>query len=463
MGGRAVHFAALAYALLLPAGALLLASSIYGYPLATVGVAFLFFASLAHLSLAFGQDETPLPSGYLVVPAIFTAVVLIAVPPPLSDDVYRYLFDGTCVVEGFSPFSHAPDSSKVSDLVAALPGRINHAELPTIYPPFAQLLFGGVALMGASVLIWKLFLLSCVVAGAFIARRVRTRLGAVDTGSWLFAHPLALVTAAGNANVDAVGVLLMAGVCWALHERRDWLVGVLLGLAAGLKLFPLGLFTARLGRSGIRGAAKALIVGAIILAAFYAPVFSSGPKALGSLGRYAEAWEFNSSIHALLTAAIDNGLRSFGVADSVAVGTNAVPTYYDGVASFGDWRSRRELASTVAKLVGVGFTGLVVLMCWRRRWEFEKSAAWILSALFLTAAVVHPWYLLWVLVPAALSGHRFSLAWCASVTAAFWAPAILLNGGEWADPSWVRWLEYGFVAGFAAIPCASLTRRPSRA
>jgi hypothetical protein len=460
VSSRAVKLATLAYALLLPLSTVLLAASLRGYGFARAAVGCMFLASIAHLALAFSPPAVRIRSTLIVGPALVAALVLLAIPPPLSDDVYRYLFDGVCVSNGFSPFAHAPSSAKVADLVAALPGRINHPDLPTIYPPFAQFLFGIIARAGLGIMAWKILLLGCLAGGAVLTRARKARIGSVDTGAWVFSHPLALFTAAGNGNVDVVGVLLIAGVCWAIHHRREWVVGGLIGLAAGVKLFPLGLFTARLGRDGIPRALTTLLVGGLVLGILYSPVAASGLKAFGSLGRYAESWDFNASGHSVLTSTLDSALSATGVTDSVRVGTNAEATYYNGTPTFDDWRSRRELASGMAKLLGVAVTGLIVLVCWRRRMSFEASTSWILSSLFLTAAVVHPWYLLWVLIPATMSGHRFGLAWCAAVTAAFWAPAVMLDGGIWTDPVWVRCLEYGFAAVFAVIPWASLTLRP---
>lgn len=460
MSRRQVRVAAIAYGLLFPAGALLLAAAVHGRGSATGAVFCIFVAALAHLSIAFAPQEHRLARWQLMVPAVFGAIILFAIPPALSDDVYRYLLDGTAVSHGFSPFSHAPSSAKVADLVAALPGRINHPELPTIYPPFAQLLFGAVATMGVGLAGWKVMLIGALAAGAVLTGKLRPQIGSITTPVWIFSHPLALLTAAGNGNVDVVGVLLVAAACVAARHRREWVVGFLIGLAAGVKLFPLGLFTARLGQGGIRRASGTLAVGLLALALLYAPVASSGPKAFGSLGRYAEAWEFNASAHSALTSVLDVTMGAVGVPGSVRVGTTDEPTYYEGEPTFDEWRSRRELASAGSKLVGLGFTGMVVLLCWRRRLTFEESTSWILSTLFLTAAVVHPWYLLWLLAPAVAVGHRFGLAWCAAATAAFWAPAVLLDGGDWQDPVWVRCVEYGFAGGFAAIACARLTRRP---
>ena len=78
----------------------------------------------------------------LLFGALFRLTVLV-IPPSLSDDIYRYVWDGAIQNVGTNPYSYAPD-----DVPADTAGRmgvdkekINHPHLHTIYPPVAQLFF----------------------------------------------------------------------------------------------------------------------------------------------------------------------------------------------------------------------------------------------------------------------------------------------------------------------------------
>ena len=72
--------------------------------------------------------------------------------PILEDDLYRYLWDGAVLVEGFNPYRYPPEQilngggqripEKLVQLAIHSEGiaaRINHPGLTTIYPPVAQL------------------------------------------------------------------------------------------------------------------------------------------------------------------------------------------------------------------------------------------------------------------------------------------------------------------------------------
>jgi hypothetical protein len=398
-----------------------------------------------------------------LIPSALTAVVLLTSPPPLSDDVYRYLFDGSCVHEGFSPFSHAPNSPKVADLVAALPGRINHRHLPTIYPPGAQGLFGVLRTLGLGVGAWRIFLLGALVGAAMLLGRLRPRIGSVGTSAWVVSHPLALLTAAGNGNLDVVGLVVIAAVAHTAKANRDRTVGVLLAIGAALKLFPIGLWAATIGSKGAWRSLRILAVSGACLALAYAPFVSSGPKAFGSLGEYGESWEFNGSLQPMMSTTLAAAMERVGVPENVRVGRADSVTYYTGEPNFGRWLSRRQLASLAAKAAGALALVAIALMTWKRRLDFPTSSTFLLAALFGFSAVVHPWYLLWLMAPSVLSSNRIALGWCASAVLAFWAPAAVLDGGYWHEPLAVRVIEYGIPVLIALHIRASLTRLRAKA
>lgn len=453
---RAPQIVALVFGISLVCGAAVLTGLVDGVPRARAAVLLFAVAGAAHLGLAF-MPAGKLRARWLVVPSLVAALLLLGSPPILSDDVYRYLFDGRCVVEGFAPYAHAPDSPKVADLVADLPGRINHAELQTIYPPVAQALFAVVAATGVGIVGWKVLLLGALFAAGRLTARVRPTLGATGTDAWIFSHPLALVTAAGNGNIDVLGLLaLAAALVWA-NCARWWLVGVALGGGAGLKLFPIGLSMAALGRGGVRSAAVVLACALLVVAGAYGPFAMLGVKASGSLGTYAEAWEYNAFLHPLATSAIDWTLQAAGVADGVPIAAGESQVFYDGLPSETRWVARRSIAASSAKALSALALLGVVAVVWRRRTEFARAVTVLLVTLFLCSAVVHPWYLLWLVVPAVLSGSRFAVVWCSTALLAFWAPAVVADGGPWVDSVTIRAIQYALPMIVALVPCVSLT------
>ena len=80
----------------------------------------------------------------------FALVLRLAVfwlPPGLSDDAYRYVWDGLVQTEGYNPYLHTPDSQELEALRSEhIYDELNSSGVYTVYPPVSQLVFriGGV-------------------------------------------------------------------------------------------------------------------------------------------------------------------------------------------------------------------------------------------------------------------------------------------------------------------------------
>src|SRR5262245_17786531 len=95
-------------------------------------------------------------------------LVMIAAPPSLSDDVWRYVWDGRVQAAGHNPYAWPPDAKELEPLRDGGWSRINHPSIRTVYPPLAEALFlvSAVARGGARGL--KL-LFACFDIGAILA------------------------------------------------------------------------------------------------------------------------------------------------------------------------------------------------------------------------------------------------------------------------------------------------------
>ena len=84
----------------------------------------------------------------LMAVAMGARLALLTLPPLLSEDVWRYVWDGATQWAGLNPYLYAPESSAVDGVAAtaqlqAVRAAIGHAYLPTIYPPAAQVAFAS--------------------------------------------------------------------------------------------------------------------------------------------------------------------------------------------------------------------------------------------------------------------------------------------------------------------------------
>lgn len=380
-----------------------------------------------------------------VVLGVAGRVALLCLPPLLSEDLWRYLWDGAVQHHGLSPYAHAPNDPALDALAASDPaladirGRIGHPHLATIYPPAAQAVFWLVTLGGPSAMAWRVMAVAFELGAAWVLFRWLRREGRDPraVALWLLC-PLAAVEGAVGAHVDTLGVLaLSAALAWPGVRA-----GLALAVAAGTKLFPL-LVLPRLDRGALLG----LGAGAAGLL-----LFTGGEIAGDGLAAYGHRWRANDGLFALLvlgfeqlwppgTGPLEAAPWVLGLARGLVGGEG--PLYPD------------EAAFAAAKLVaGLAFAA-VVLERWRRGTTPANALGPITAALLLLSPVVHPWYLLWLL--------PFAIWRAGGVRPGLALPFWIWTGTVWIayiDPG-IRTLEYlpVWIALASAAPGAVNTPR----
>lgn len=245
-------------------------------------------------------------------PAVILGVALILrlmflfAPPQLSDDVYRYLWDGRQLLQGVNPYAAAPAAVQSPPDLAAVHSRINHPDYVTLYPPAAQLVFAGGAMMGGGITGLKAFL---VLFDMGLCALLMVALGQLGIPVWravLYAwNPLPVLEIAGSGHVDGAGLAMLSGaLCLLLTQQnndhaappRKWpflLAGALLACAGLVKLFPLVfaplLFLLVPTQRRMHFAAGFLGT----LTALLLPFLSHLANMAATLGIYARNWEFS--------------------------------------------------------------------------------------------------------------------------------------------------------------------------
>jgi hypothetical protein len=163
--------------------------------------------------------------------------------PVLDTDTVRYLWDGGLAAYGIWPWASAPAAGlppALGEAGAALHAVLPFADLRTIYPGTAQLAF----LLAHWIAPWELLGLRLVMLGAeaaallsLVALLRRAGLPVMRAAVW-WCCPLLPLVLTNAAHVDALLPPLLLGALLATLGGRGALAGALLGLAAGVKLWP---------------------------------------------------------------------------------------------------------------------------------------------------------------------------------------------------------------------------------
>ena len=175
----------------------------------------------------------------VVLLAVVVRLLAFAAPPSLSDDGYRYLWDGYVQQSGASPFAVTPFGG--ADLgPSELLERMNSPTFYSVYPPVTQAAFAFSAFWSSDWRVaWYVWKLICLMGEAVTIGLLIRMAG--SRGALLYAlHPLSWIEAVGQAHSEALMVPALLGAIWMVRRQGlRWLAGVGVAVAALVKLYPL--------------------------------------------------------------------------------------------------------------------------------------------------------------------------------------------------------------------------------
>lgn len=395
------------------------------------------------------NQEKPPPEGYSALPAYVERVTLVV------GTVLVLLCALTTVGVVFSHFKWMPRVDFTMYHAAARtalageslyhfhePGGYLPGNLPYPYPPLLASLLSplGKLSVGTAYHIWVTFIILCLGLTAYLTARLVSELGA--------RRPILLAAAAvllslvlldsnvywGQVNIPVTA--LVAGAVLCGHRKRSVWAGILLGLAAALKVLPVLLviwFVARRDWKAI-GAFTATV----LLGVFAVPALLSGP---------AWAWRMNKEwlelFHAAMTKG-SQGLQSGGGYVSHLKNGSLVAVFDRLFGGAGRKPMVTKLPQDTINLLVNGFRWTILLFSlvaacvpWRKRAAGYEPYLWPLTAsmLLLTGWLYN--ILLW-------DHHTIGLVFILPVVAAACLDTRLLP--RWRLPLWV-----GLVAAVTGL------------
>jgi alpha-1,6-mannosyltransferase len=349
-------------------------------------------------------------------------VAFLRVPPGADDDIHRYVWDGRLQRLGYSPYLVVPSDPAVQGLHTEETRNLNNPDLPSPYPPGAQIFFRAVTAIQETTFALKAAFVICELLMVFLLLDVLrcSQRGAhlVLAFAW---NPLLAIEVAGSGHIDIVGALLLLASVAALGRRWRATAAVGLGLAIAVKLLPIVLVPLYWKRVRVRDAALAATVAGLL----YLPFLDHGRIPIGSLGTFINSFRFNGPVFAVLH--------------------RVVPS---------------QLLVGLAVLVGLA------MAVWLRKAKPEwcpDAFAWPIAASLLFAPVVFPWYLLWLLPFLTSASTLLIILWTLSITLTYVQWHLRTLGHPWGTlPGWIMLLEYGSVGIVAAMIALRWMRARSR-
>ena len=388
-----------------------------------------------------------------------------------EDDVYRYLWDGKVFAHGINPFKFAPEeinkykSLKIqdpvyfhshygendqnelailndlkweNDIALRYMERINHPDVPTIYPPLAQYVFRFSQQVNVDSLptLRIIFLAFDLMGTVFIILALRALNLNQNFSLVYFWSPLMIKETYNSTHLDIIGISCLCVSIYFLIRKR--MVGSIFFLALSVLgkfysavLLPFYLqrvwFLAQENKQpGMATAILHLTLFCTVITVFYLPFIDIGGSIFDGLKTYGVYWQSNDSLFAILLYVLKNILK-LGMATEIPIFENSM-----------------IFAKSIMTLVILAAVAYLIL---RGAPKINSPEIWVrniflvMVLVFLLSPVQNPWYLCWT-VPFLCIFHSRSLIFLTGLIGLYYLDFYLDYQDITQYSVWVAWLEY---------------------
>ncbi len=326
--------------------------------------------------------------------------------PNLSDDYFRFVWDGRLSAHGINPFAIMP-STFISSPEAGLTGldhklfsSMNSQEYYTVYPPVLQFIFIVSAKLFSSnvlgsVIVMRAFIIAAEIGSIFLLSSILKILKLPIKNILFYAlNPLVIIELTGNLHFEAVMIFFLLLAVFLIMKEQLTLSAVAFSLAICSKLLPLMLLPLLLKRIGFKKSMRFYFICGITSILLFIPCLSGTHfvgNILSSVGLYFHSFEFNASIFYLVRWA---GFEILGY--NVIGKAGAILSFIAllGICSIAIFQ----------KGLSAGQSGKDII-------SFFSAMLFCLTIYFAFATTVHPWYISTLVVLCVFTRWRFPLAW----------------------------------------------------
>jgi alpha-1,6-mannosyltransferase len=343
----------------------------------------------------------------LGISILFRFVFLFSIPN-LSQDFYRFIWDGRMLFEGLNPYLSLPETfinqrefpvNQAAELYAGM-GELNGSHY-TNYPPINQLcfliaaVFANKSIIG-SVVVMRLLIIFADVGILYFGKKILEHLKMpVHTIFWYLLNPFIIIEMTGNLHFEPVMLFFLVWAIYLLFKKKWVWAAVLIACSITVKLIPflfLPLFFQWFVKRDFslkKGFLKliafyAIVIGTTIV--LFLPFYSNElvENYSKSVGLWFRTFEFNASFYYVF--------REIGY---LFRGYNEI-----------------EIIGKIIPVLTILFVGYITF--------FRKNATpkqlitallFGLSFYYFTTTTMHPWYLATLLLLSVFTKYRFPIVW----------------------------------------------------
>ncbi|WP_299228345.1 mannosyltransferase [uncultured Psychroserpens sp.] len=381
---------------------------------------------------------------FLTVIAFLSRAIFILAIPNLSQDFYRFIWDGRMILEGFNPYLYTPESFiqsgdlpvKQAEALYAGMGELNGSHF-TNYPPVNQLcfiianLFSKHSILG-TVIGLRLIIILADLGIFFYGKRLLKQLNIpVKNIFWYLLNPFIIIELTGNLHFEGVMIFFLIWSLYLLHLGKWKWAAIVFALSVSVKLIPL-LFlplvfwffikkseTTRKGIMCLIGFYSIIGISTLIL---FAPFFSLDfvNNYSKTVGLWFQNFEFNASIYYLF--------REIG--------------YW--------FRGYNEIKIIGKILPLIVFLFVVAIALCKKNFNIRvliSNMLLVFTIYLFLSTTIHPWYLATLVILCVYTNYRYPIVWSFMIILSYLA-YLNINKADKSENLWIISIEYIMVYAF---------------
>ncbi len=331
--------------------------------------------------------------------AILLRLISLFAMPTLSDDFYRFLWDGNLLLNDINPYLYLP-----SDLYSSPPAFFNnfHRDLfyamnspnyYSVYPAVIQYVFSLVAFFANNSLLHSIIIFRCIILlfeiGIFIIlSKILEELNLSRKSVLIYAlNPLIIIELVGNLHFESILIFFVLLSIFLIQKSKYFLAAIAFSLAVCTKFIPLLFLPLILRYIGLKRSIPFLILLFISSVLLFLPFLSNQlvDHIGSSVGLFIKTFEFNGSIYSVV--------KELGI---LIMGYNTIAIH--------------------GPVLAVVSLSLILYISFKSKLKDFRSLLTLLliiiTVYYFLAAVVHPWYISMLVVLVVFNqGIKYPLIW----------------------------------------------------